>query len=214
MQLSLFEAQTFETQTPPREGLLVLRGFALPRAGDLVAAVADVTARAPFRHMTTPGGRVMSAAMSNCGQAGWVTDARGYRYTTQDPQTGEPWPVMPEIILDLAVEAAAAAGFAFAPDACLINRYQPGARMGLHSDADEPDEAAPIVSVSLGLTATFLFGGLTRSGATEKILVEHGDVVVWGGPLRRAYHGVAPLRDGDHPVLGRQRLNLTLRKAL
>ena len=214
MQLSLFEAQAFEAVPAPRDGLFVLRGFALPRADDLIAAIADVTARAPFRHMTTPGGRVMSAAMSNCGRAGWVTDVKGYRYTGVDPLSGEPWPVMPEVIRDLALEAAGAAGFAFAPDACLINRYAPGARMGLHSDADEPDEGAPIVSVSLGLTATFLFGGPTRGGATEKIRLEHGDVVVWGGPLRRAYHGIAPLKDGDHPVLGRQRLNLTLRKAL
>ena len=214
MQLSLFEAQTFEGRTAPREGLFVLRGFALPRATALIAAIGDVTARAPLRHMTTPGGRAMSAAMSNCGRAGWVTDAKGYRYTAEDPQSGEPWPVMPEVIRGLAVEAAGAAGFVFAPDACLINRYAPGARMGLHSDADEPDEDAPIVSVSLGLTATFLFGGPARSGPTDKIPLEHGDVVVWGGPLRRAYHGIAPLKDGDHPVLGRQRLNLTLRKAL
>ena len=208
MQLSLFEAGT-----TPREGFCVLRGFALPRADGLIAAIADVTRRAPFRHMTTPGGRVMSAAMSNCGQAGWVTDAKGYRYTADDPQTGAPWPAMPAVILDLATEAAEAAGFAFAPDACLINRYVPGARMGLHSDADEPDGGAPIVSVSLGLPATFLFGGTTRTGPTEKIALEHGDVVVWGGALRRAYHGIAPLKDGHHPVLGAQRLNLTLRKA-
>ena len=211
MQLNLFEA---EAGTATREGLFVLRGFALPRAPELIAAIADVTARAPFRHMATPGGRVMSAAMSNCGRAGWVTDAKGYRYTPEDPLSGEPWPAMPEVIQGLAVAAAGAAGFAFAPDACLVNRYQPGARMGLHSDADEPDEEAPIVSVSLGLAATFLFGGTTRSGSTDKIALEHGDVVVWGGPARRAYHGIAPLKDGDHPVLGRQRLNLTIRKAL
>lgn len=207
MQLSLFEATI-------RDGLAVLRGFALPRAEDLIAAIADVTARAPFRHMTTPGGRTMSAAMSNCGRAGWVTDAKGYRYTATDPSSDEPWPAMPEVILDLAVSAAREAGFAFAPDACLINRYLPGARMGLHSDADEPDGDSPIVSVSLGLTATFLFGGPTRNGPTEKIVLAHGDVVVWGGALRRAYHGIAPLKDGDHPVLGCQRLNLTIRKAL
>ncbi len=209
MQLGLFEVDE-----APREGFFVLRGFALSRAEDLIAAIADITARAPFRHMTTPGGRVMSAAMSNCGRAGWVTDAKGYRYTAEDPQTGKSWPAMPEIILNLAMEAANAAGFAFAPDACLINRYEPGARMGLHSDADEPDASAPIVSVSLGLSATFLFGGSTRTGPTEKSMLEHGDVVVWGGPARRAYHGIAPLKDGVHPVLGRQRLNLTIRKAL
>ncbi len=209
MQLSLFE-----TEMKPREGLVLLRGFALPRAEALIAAIAAVAGRAPFRHMTTPGGRTMSAAMTNCGRAGWVTDAKGYRYTAEDPLSGNAWPDMPEVVLDLAVSAAREAGFAFAPDACLINRYEPGARMGLHSDADEPDASAPIVSVSLGLPAVFLFGGLTRTGPTEKIALDHGDVVVWGGPARRAYHGIAPLKDGDHPILGRQRLNLTIRKAL
>ena len=207
MHLGLFDE-------PERPGLAVLRGFALPHTEALRAAIAEVTSRAPFRHMATPGGRALSAAMSNCGQVGWVTDARGYRYTTEDPLSGDTWPAMPEVISDLAVSAAREAGFAFAPDACLINRYAPGARMGLHSDADERDGDAPIVSVSLGLPATFLFGGLARADATEKIALDHGDVVVWGGPLRRAYHGVAPLKDGEHPQLGRQRLNLTIRKAL
>jgi len=206
MQLGLFEA-------PGPDGLRVLRGFALPQADAVLCAVADVTARAPFRHMTTPDGRTMSAAMSNCGARGWVTDARGYRYTAEDPLSGKPWPAMPQVIRDLAVAAAGEAGFDFAPDACLVNRYVPGARMGLHSDADEPDGSAPIVSVSLGLPATFLFGGLTRTGPTEKIPLHHGDVVVWGGPVRRSYHGIAPLKDGSHPVLGAQRLNLTIRKA-
>ncbi len=206
MQLGLFGE-------PERQGLRVLRRFALPQVVSLLDAINDVTERAPFRHMTTPGGRAMSAAMSNCGRVGWVTDARGYRYTTQDPQSGAPWPAMPAVIRDLAVAAAAAAGFEFAPDACLINRYAPGARMGLHSDSDEPDAGAPIVSVSLGLPATFLFGGATRTGPTEKIELAHGDVVVWGGALRRAYHGIAPLKAGTHPVLGAQRLNLTIRKA-
>ena len=206
MQLSLFAA-------PERTGLSVLRGFALPQAQALIDAVTEVSARAPFRHMTTPGGRAMSAAMTNCGELGWVTDAKGYRYTAEDPQSGAPWPAMPAVIRDLAAAAAAEAGFAFTPDACLINRYLAGARMGLHSDADEPDDGAPIVSVSLGLPATFLFGGATRTAPTDKIALQHGDVVVWGGALRRAYHGIAPLKAGDHPVLGAQRLNLTIRKA-
>lgn len=209
MQLSLFGLP----EAPARQGLAVLRGYALPFADALVDAIAEVTARAPFRHMTTPGGRALSAAMSNCGRWGWVTDAGGYRYTAEDPQTGAAWPAMPQVIQELAVATAREAGFAFAPDACLVNRYVPGARMGLHSDADEKDEGAPIVSVSLGLPATFLFGGLARGDATDKIVLEHGDVVVWGGPLRRAYHGIAPLKDGVHPLLGRQRLNLTIRKA-
>ena len=206
MQLSLFAA-------PERTGLSVLRGFALPQAQALIDVVTEVSARAPFRHMTTPGGRAMSAAMTNCGELGWVTDAKGYRYVAEDPQSGAPWPAMPAVIRDLAAAAAAEAGFAFAPDACLINRYLAGACMGLHSDADEPDDGAPIVSVSLGLPATFLFGGATRTAPTDKIALQHGDVVVWGGALRRAYHGIAPLKAGDHPVLGAQRLNLTIRKA-
>ena len=206
MQLSLFAA-------PERTGLSVLRGFALPQAPALIDVVTEVSARAPFRHMTTPGGRAMSAAMTNCGELGWVTDAKGYRYVAEDPQSGAPWPAMPAVIRDLAVAAAAEAGFAFAPDACLINRYLAGACMGLHSDADEPDDGAPIVSVSLGLPATFLFGGATRTAPTDKIALQHGDVVVWGGALRRAYHGIAPLKAGDHPMLGAQRLNLTIRKA-
>lgn len=206
MQLGLFP----ETE---RNGLRILRGFVLPRVPALIEAIDEVAVRAPFRHMTTPGGRVMSAAMTNCGEVGWVTDGRGYRYTTEDPLSGAPWPAMPAVIRDLAIAAADEAGFDFAPDACLINRYLAGARMGLHSDADEPDDGAPIVSVSLGLPATFLFGGATRTGPTEKIELHHGDVIVWGGPLRRAYHGIAPLKEGHYPILGAQRLNLTIRKA-
>lgn len=210
MQLGLFD-DSHETYP---EGLCVLPGFAGQHAEALLAAIADVAAAAPFRHMTTPGGRSMSVAMSNCGARGWVTDAKGYRYTADDPLTGRPWPAMPDIIHNLAVAAAGEAGFAFAPDACLINRYEAGARMGLHSDADEPDDAAPIVSISLGLPATFLFGGLIRTGPTRKIALEHGDVVVWGGPVRRAYHGITPLKPGLHPLTGAARFNLTLRTSL
>ena len=200
--------------TPPREGLRTLRGFALPHAPGILAAIEQGTVAAPFRHMRVPGGGRMSVAMSNCGALGWVTDALGYRYTPVDPLTGRPWPAMPEVISDLAVQAAEAAGFAgFMPNGCLINGYEPGARMGLHQDRDEPDGASPVVSISLGLPATFLFGGLKRSDPVEKIVLEHGDAVVWGGPLRRAYHGVSPLKDGRHALLGRRRLNLTLRTA-
>jgi alkylated DNA repair protein (DNA oxidative demethylase) len=199
---------------PLPEGLSLLRGFALPQAEALLAAIAEVTAAAPLRWMQVPGGGTMSVAMSNCGAAGWTSDLRGYRYSPTDPLSGQPWPQMPEVFADLAVCAADAAGFAdFQPDACLINRYEPGARMGLHQDRDEAERTAPIVSVSLGLTATFLFGGLTRKDPTRKIALEHGDVVVWGGPLRLAYHGIAPLSDGVHPATGRARFNLTLRKA-
>ena len=152
--------------------------------------------------------------MTNCGGVGWVTDRTGYRYDGSDPESGKPWPAMPGSFLQLAEQAADRAGFEpFSPDACLINRYQPGARMSLHQDKDENDFSAPIVSVSLGLPAIFLFGGLKRSDKPRRLRLEHGDVVVWGGPARLAFHGVAPLADGEHALLGRQRINLTFRRA-
>ena len=164
--------------------------------------------------MVTPGGHSMSVAMTNCGSAGWVTDRSGYRYDGVDPESRTPWPAMPASFRALAAQAAAEAGFdGFAPDACLINRYQPGARMSLHQDKDEDDFAAPIVSVSLGLPAIFLFGGLQRSDKPRRFRLEHGDIVVWGGPSRLFFHGIAPLADGEHALLGRQRINLTFRKA-
>lgn len=196
------------------EGAVLLRGFAKPREDELMAALREIVAQAPFRHMVTPGGHQMSVAMTNCGDAGWVTDRSGYRYDTIDPESTKPWPPMPPSFLALAKQAALEAGFDnFATDACLINRYQPGARMSLHQDRDEGDFGAPIVSVSLGLPATFLFGGLMRSDKTQRYRLEHGDIAVWGGPARLAFHGVAPLADGEHAVLGRQRINLTFRKA-
>ena len=196
------------------EGAVLLRGFAKPVEDELIAALREIVAQAPFRHMLTPGGHQMSVAMTNCGDAGWVTDRSGYRYDSADPQSGKPWPPMPSSFLALAKQAASKAGFDhFASDACLINRYQPGARMSLHQDRDEGDFGAPIVSVSLGLPATFLFGGLKRSDKTQRYRLEHGDIAVWGGPARLAFHGVAPLADGEHAVLGRQRINLTFRKA-
>lgn len=196
------------------EGAVLLRGFALRFEADLIPALREIVAQAPFRHMSTPGGHQMSVAMTNCGNAGWVTDRTGYRYDGVDPESGQPWPAMPAILRELAGEAAAAGSFAgFSPDACLINRYQPGARMSLHQDKDELDFAAPIVSVSLGIPATFLFGGLKRSDRPVRFRLVHGDVVVWGGPSRLFYHGVAPLADSEHAVLGRQRINLTFRKA-
>jgi alkylated DNA repair protein (DNA oxidative demethylase) len=203
---------------PPREiiaeGAMLLRGFARPIEAELMAALREIVAQAPFRHMVTPGGHTMSVAMTNCGGKGWVTDRSGYRYDAIDPETGKSWPAMPACFRDLAQRAAEEGGFdGFAPDACLINRYQPGAKMSLHQDRDEQDFAAPIVSVSLGLVATFLFGGLKRSDKPQRHRLEHGDIVVWGGPARLAFHGVAPLADGEHPVLGRQRINLTFRKA-
>jgi alkylated DNA repair protein (DNA oxidative demethylase) len=181
---------------------------------DLLAALDEITAQAPFRHMSTPGGFEMSVAMTNCGDRGWITDRRGYRYDGNDPVSGAAWPAMPPAFRALASQAAEQGGFAgFAPDACLINCYEPGARMSLHQDRDETDFSAPIVSVSLGLPAIFMFGGLKRSDKPARYRLEHGDVVVWGGPSRLFFHGVAPLADGEHALLGRKRINLTFRKA-
>ena len=220
MNLSLFADDDFAAigpapLVPGSTASILLRGFALPMVEQLLAAIDAVTQAAPLRHMATPGGLRMSVAMSNCGQLGWVTDTRGYRYVRQDPAGSAPWPAMPPVFLQLARDAAEAAGYpGFAPDACLVNRYVPGARMALHQDKDECDFTAPIVSVSLGLPATFLFGGALRADRAARIVLVHGDVVVWGGEDRLRYHGVAPLKDGRHDVLGAQRLNLTFRKAL
>ena len=195
-------------------GAWLLRGFALERMPALLAALGQVTMAAPFRHMQTPGGLSMSVAMSNCGTLGWVSDRRGYRYEANDPLDGRPWPAMPEVFMELAVAAADVAGFpGFVPDACLVNRYVPGARLSLHQDRDERDFAAPIVSVSLGLPATFLFGGDARRDRQQRVPLRHGDVVVWGGLSRMRHHGVLALKDGDHPLLGAQRINLTFRRA-
>lgn len=197
------------------EGAMVLRGFALADAPALLAAVEEITAAAPFRHLVTLGGRRMSVAMSNCGEAGWVSDQGGYRYQALDPLTGQHWPAMPPLFLELARRAAEAAGFGdFYTDVCLINRYAPGTRLTLHQDKDEKGYTDPIVSVSLGLPAVFLCGGLRRTDKTRRIRLEHGDVTVWGGPARLAFHGVAPLAEGEHPATGQCRINLTFRRAL
>jgi alkylated DNA repair protein (DNA oxidative demethylase) len=195
------------------ERAVLLRGLAKPVESDLIADISGIVAQAPFRHMLTPGGHQMSVAMTNCGSVGWVTDRTGYRYDGADPESAKPWPAMPPSFRALAARAAAEAGFEdFAPDACLINRYQPGARMSLHQDKDELDLGAPIVSVSLGLPAIFMFGGLQRSDKPRRFQLEHGDVAVWGGPSRLRFHGVAPLADGEHRLMGRRRINLTFRK--
>lgn len=200
---------------PLADGAVVLGGFAGPLAEELVAAIGRVTAAAPFRHLITPGGYRMSVAMTNCGAAGWVSDRHGYRYSPTDPETGRPWPPMPPLVAEFAARAAAAAGFPdYRADVCLINRFEPGSRLSLHQDRDERDGTMPIVSVSLGLPATFLFGGPRRTDRPRRVGLRHGDVVVWGGPARYAFHGIAPLADGDHPATGRCRLNLTLRRAL
>lgn len=191
-------------------GAILLRGYAGPHVPDLTAAVESIAAAAPFRHMLTPGGKTMSAAMTNCGAVGWVSDRRGYRYSTTDPQTGNPWPPMPPLFATLARAAAASAGYAdFSPDVCLLNRYEPGAKMALHQDRDEQDFTAPIVSVSLGLTAVFLWGGNTRAEKPLRVTLQDGDVLVWGGASRLNFHGIAPLKPGLYP----HRINLTFRKA-
>lgn len=208
----LFEEE--RRHIPLAEGVVLLGGFARSVEGPLVAALWRVVDQAPFRHMETSGGHRMSVAMTNCGALGWVTDRTGYRYDTLDPDSGRPWPDMPAEFNDLATRAAAEAGFdGFTPDACLINRYAPGARLTLHQDRNESDFAAPIVSVSLGLPAVFLFGGLQRGDTPRRVPLMHGDVVVWGGPSRLRYHGVLPLAAGDHPLIGSYRINLTFRKA-
>lgn len=195
-------------------GAVLLHSFARSVEKALLDDLHWVAGAAPFRHMVTPGGHRMSAAMTNCGTAGWVSDRGGYRYDPNDPASGRAWPPMPRSFLDLAASAAAAAGFAgFLPDACLINRYEPGARLTLHQDRDEDDFSAPIVSVSLGLPATFLFGGLRRNDPVRRVPLRHGDIAVWGGPARLAFHGVAPMKRGEHPLLGAHRINLTFRKA-
>jgi alkylated DNA repair protein (DNA oxidative demethylase) len=195
------------------EGAVLLRGFATAEAPLLLEEVARVARASAFRHLVTPGGHTMSVAMTNCGRVGWVSDRTGYRYDPLDPDTGAPWPAMPAAFLKLAVRAAAEAGFAgYDPDACLINRYIAGAKLGLHQDRDEKDAWAPIVSVSLGLPAVFLWGGKRRADPVRRLLVESGDIAVWGGPARFVYHGVAPFKDGQHPLTGGARINLTFRK--
>lgn len=196
------------------EQTFVLRGFALPWQEQILPALRGVLKAAPFRRMLTPGGHTMSVALSNCGHLGWSSDVRGYRYVTDDPLTGQPWPALPEVLRTLAREAAAAGGFEdFNADACLLNRYVPGAKMSLHQDRDERDYSAPIVSVSLGLAAMFQLGGLQRSERPARVPLLHGDVMVWGGVDRLRFHGVLPLKEGVHPVMGPQRINFTLRKA-
>ena len=196
------------------DGAVWLPGHALTQDRALLAAIEQVTAEAPFRHLETPGGLRMSVAMSNCGACGWVSDRRGYRYADTDPLSGQPWPAMPTLFRELARSAATAAGYAgFEPDACLINRYLPGTKLSLHQDRDEADFSAPIVSVSLGLPAVFQFGGLQRADPAQRLPLAHGDVVVWGGNSRLRFHGVLALKSGHHPLLGEQRINLTFRRA-
>ncbi len=209
-----FDANARHTRESLGPGAVVLRGFVTACANDLLDEVARIAKTAAFRHMVTRGGLRMSAAMTNCGALGWTSDARGYRYADVDPDTHERWPAMPAIFHRVARDAATDAGFAdFVPDACLINRYEPGARLSLHQDKDERDFTAPIVSVSLGIDAVFLFGGDARRDPAARVRLVHGDVVVWGGPARLRFHGVLPLAPDVHPLTGAARINLTFRKA-
>jgi alkylated DNA repair protein (DNA oxidative demethylase) len=212
----LFDLTTREAETVSLgPDTAVLRGYACGGDAELLSDLHAVAARAPFRTMVTPGGFTMSVAMTNCGDAGWVSDPTGYRYARHDPVSGEPWPAMPGSFRRLAARSAEAAGFAdFRPDVCLINRYAQGAKLSLHQDRNETSSVAPIVSVSLGLPAKFLFGGLKRNDRVTRIELRHGDVVVWGRSMRLAYHGVDALKDGNHPMTGRCRFNLTFREAL
>jgi DNA oxidative demethylase len=194
-------------------GAVLMRGFG--RAGDvqILQAVESVIAQAPLRHLQTPGGYTMSVQTTRCGSMGWVSEPGGYRYAASNPGTQQPWPAMPPYLLDFAVRAATQAGYPdFVPDSCMINQYLPGNKLGLHQDRDERDLRAPVVSLSLGLPAVFLFGGLQRTGKTQRYRLAHGDVVVWGGPSRLAFHGVLPVADGDHALVGRRRVNVTFRK--
>lgn len=214
MQNELLGPAPCAAHEPLAPGASLLRAFAVRQAQALLEDLRELTARSPFRCMSTPGGLRMSVAMTNCGDAGWLTDRTGYRYAALDPVSDAPWPAMPSAFRELATAAAAAAGFsAFAPDACLISRYEPGARLSLHQDKDERDLESPIVSVSLGLPAVFLLGGHSRADRPRRIALEHADVVVWGGPARLRYHGVLPLEEGQHPLLGRHRVNLSFRRA-
>ena len=209
----LFAAQQRDTRTQLADQACVLHGFALDVVDAVLADVTAIEASAPFRHLVTPGGHVMQVAMTNCGTFGWCSDRRGYRYDPIDPQSGKPWPALSPVFLQLAADAARTAGFpGYVPDACLVNRYAPGTRLSLHQDRDEDDRIAPIVSVSLGLPATFLFGGFARGDKAVRVPLQHGDVVVWGGADRMRFHGVLPVKAGRHDVLGEQRLNLTFRK--
>ncbi|RZU42755.1 DNA oxidative demethylase AlkB [Edaphobacter modestus] len=201
------------TKEHPAEGVALLRAFCREQAATLYEAIRNVEAHSPFRQMVVPGGHTMSVAMTNTGTFGWTTDRTGYRYTTDDPETGSPWPIMAAPLLSLARSAAAEGGFAdFLPNSCLINRYSVGARLSLHQDKNEQDYTHPIVSVSLGLPATFLLGTLRRTETPRRIRIEHGDVLVWGGPARLIFHGVAPIAAGHHPLTGAFRINLTFRR--
>lgn len=213
MQAELFPEDRARIALGP--GAVLLGGFALAVADTLIAQIEAMARDTPLRHMETRGGHRMSVAMFNCGALGWVSDRSGYRYDPVDPESGKRWPEMPRAFRDVARSAVDIAGYPrFTPDACLVNCYRPGTQLSLHRDQDERDRTAPIVSVSLGRPATFLWGGLARNDAQSRHTVLHGDVVVWGGPSRFVYHGVQRLQDGWHEATGALRYNLTFRKVV
>jgi DNA oxidative demethylase len=204
---------TEDLHTALAPGAVLMRGLGRADDVDILQAVESVIAQAPLRHLQTPGGYTMSIQTTRCGSMGWVSEPGGYRYAPSNPSTRAPWPAMPQCLLDFAVRAATEAGYPdFVPDSCMINQYLPGNKLGLHQDRDERDLRAPVVSLSLGLPAIFLFGGLQRTGKTQRHRLAHGDVVVWGGPSRLAFHGVLPVAEGAHALLGRRRVNVTFRK--
>jgi DNA oxidative demethylase len=213
-QPSLFQ-DTFATKPVMealQEGVVLIR-----RAFDsekLFAAIKTVIDAAPLRHMETPSGKKMSVAMTNCGDLGWTSSRAGYAYSKTDPLTTAPWPTMPQLLFDTAANLARLAGYSgFVPDACLINRYLPGAQMGLHQDRDERDFSQPIVSLSLGVPAKFIIGGLTRGDSTRSVELDDGDAIVFGGAARLIFHGVRAVKVGQHAAINNCRINLTFRVA-
>ena len=185
--------------------------IALDAQRALAHEVLALARAAPFYRPVTPGGKPMSVAMTNFGPLGWVTDAKGYRYQTRHPETNAPWPAIPSMLIRLWTDLCDAS---VAPDCCLVNRYDAGARMGLHRDSDEADFRFAVLSVSLGDVALFRLGGLKRSDPTAQIPLASGDVVLLAGEARRAYHGVDRVLAGSSRlVAGGGRINLTLRRA-
>ncbi|MDR1848489.1 MAG: DNA oxidative demethylase AlkB [Zoogloeaceae bacterium] len=212
MNAELFAAQPRKVEI--LAGATLFKARLKNEADEFLRTIAKIAAEAPFRHMVTPGGQKISAAMTNCGNSGWISDRKGYRYAQVAPERNQPWPLMPERFRKQAIDAAREAGFPnFSPDACLINRYAIGAKMGLHQDRDEADLTQPIVSFSFGLAAAFQLGGATRKDKTQKILLEEGDVFVWGGPARLFFHGVLPIKADAARPHTLYRFNLTFRRA-
>ena len=190
-------------------GAVLMRGLALPQDREFFAAMESIIAAAPLHHAVTPGGLPMGVMVTDCG------DSRAFanRWDAANTPGKQPWPRMPRVLYDFAIRCANRSGFPlFRPDACHINRYHAGIKLGLHQDRHEIDLNQPIVSISLGLECIFLLGGLQRTDKARHILLEHGDVIVWGGPSRMRFHGVQPLKPGSHPLTGPYRYNLTFRR--